>query len=96
MICVVGLLLVAALPRHRELLQVSLAIRTPWDNLVTQALATWYLVLQLLQPFALNVDPRLAVFHTWELRWVVALYGDAVVPFTWANVTSGGVSGSWS
>lgn len=73
LICIVGLLLVVALPRHRELLQVSLAIRTPWDNLVTQALATWYLILQLLQPFALNVDPRLAVFHAWEPRWVVAL-----------------------
>ncbi|MBK7729350.1 MAG: hypothetical protein IPJ33_12895 [Gammaproteobacteria bacterium] len=83
LICAVGLLLVAALPRHRELLQVSLAIRTPWDNLVTQALATWYLVLQLLQPFALNVDPRLAVFHTWELRWVVAL-GLWAVALAWS------------
>lgn len=26
------------------------------------------------------------------LRWIVALYGDAIVPFTWANVRSGRVS----
>lgn len=26
------------------------------------------------------------------LRWIVALYGDQVVPFTWANVSSGRVS----
>ncbi len=26
------------------------------------------------------------------LRWIVALYGDAVVPFTWAGVTSGSAS----
>lgn len=26
------------------------------------------------------------------LRWIVALYGDAVVPFTWANVASGRTS----
>ncbi|MBK7171608.1 MAG: tetratricopeptide repeat protein [Gammaproteobacteria bacterium] len=78
-----ALLLVAALPRHRELLQFSLATRAPFDNFVTQALATLYLLTRLLQPFALNVDPRLAVFQAWELRWVLAL-GLWCTALTWS------------
>jgi hypothetical protein len=72
LLAALAMLTLLALPRYRELLAVSLATRAPLDNLLTQALGTLYLLGQLLQPFALNADPRLPVFTGWELRWGLA------------------------
>lgn len=58
-------LLVLALPRYRELLAVSLATRDPLENLLSQASAIPWLLARLLQPFAIDPDPRLPVFAGW-------------------------------
>lgn len=62
---------VLALPRYRELLAFSFAIRTPLDNLPSQGGGVLYLLGQLLRPWALNADPVLPVFAGWNARWVL-------------------------
>lgn len=62
-VCLVCLVL--ALPRYRELLAVSLATRDPLDNLLSQGIAIPWLLGQLLQPYAIDPDPRLPAFAGW-------------------------------
>ena len=59
-----GLLVIAASPTYRHLLEVSLAARDLTDNLLTQVNAICYLGGQLISPWRLNADPDLAVFTT--------------------------------
>jgi hypothetical protein len=79
----VGGAAIASLPRYRELIAFSLALRDPLHNLVTQTGGSSWLLGQLLQPLALNADPRLPVFDGWTLRWVV-------------NVLAWGGAGCWA
>jgi len=68
-----GVVLLLALPRYRELLEVSLGIRSPLENLVTQSGALLYLLGQLLRPWALNADPQLPVFVAWSPWWMLSV-----------------------
>jgi hypothetical protein len=86
LLAIVGLALLLALPRFRELLGFSLALRDPLHNLVAQTGAWTWLLGQLLQPFALNADPRLPVFAGWDGRWLA--YGGAWTLATLWSVTS--------
>jgi hypothetical protein len=56
-----GLLVIAASPTYRHLLEVSLSVRGAIDNLLTQANALCYLAGQLILPWRMNVDPELPV-----------------------------------
>ena len=56
-----GLLVFAASPTYRHLLDVSLSARGTIDNLLTQANAVCYLAGQLLLPWRMNIDPDLPV-----------------------------------
>jgi tetratricopeptide (TPR) repeat protein len=56
-----GLIVLVASPTYRHLLDVSIATRTLWENLLSQANAVWYLAGQLLLPWRLNIDPDLPV-----------------------------------
>jgi tetratricopeptide (TPR) repeat protein len=57
-----GLLAIAASPAYRHLFEVSLALRSLAENLLTQANAICYLAGQLVFPWRLNADPDLPVF----------------------------------
>ena len=59
-----GLLVMAASPTYRHLLEVSLAERDLTENLLTQVNAICYLGGQLIFPWRLNADPDLPVFAT--------------------------------
>lgn len=78
--------LVLALPRYRELLAFSFATRDPLANLLSQATAIPWLIGQLLQPFALDPDPRLRTFTAWT-PLAVALTG------AWLAIVAGIVRG---
>ena len=54
-----GLLVMAASPTYRHLLDVSISTRGVIDNLLTQANAVCYLSGQLLLPWRMNIDPDL-------------------------------------
>jgi tetratricopeptide (TPR) repeat protein len=70
---------VLALPRYRELLAFSFAIRTPLENLLSQGGGVLYLLGQLLRPWALNADPVLPVFAGWNPRWVLVALASALL-----------------
>ena len=48
-------------PRYATLLQASLATRSPWQNLLTEANACWYALLLFVDPRRLNFDHDLPV-----------------------------------
>jgi tetratricopeptide (TPR) repeat protein len=56
-----GLLVIAASPAYRHLLDVSLSTRETIDNLLSQANAVYYLAGQLILPWRMNIDPELPV-----------------------------------
>jgi hypothetical protein len=56
-----GVLVIAASPTYRHLLEVSVSARGALDNLMTQANAVCYLAGQLILPWRMNVDPDLPV-----------------------------------
>lgn len=56
-----SLLVIAASPTYRHLLEVSLSARGMLDNLLTQAHAVFYLAGQLFLPWRMNIDPELPV-----------------------------------
>ncbi len=56
-----ALLVIAASPTYRHLLEVSVSARGAIDNLMTQANAVCYLAAQLILPWRLNADPDLPV-----------------------------------
>jgi hypothetical protein len=59
-----GLLVIAASPTYRHLLDVSLSARGMIDNLLSQANAICYLAAQLALPWRMNIDPELPVLTT--------------------------------
>ena len=61
LVLVCGLLVIAASPTYRHLLDVSLSARSVSDNLLTQAGAVCYLAGQLVRPWNMNADPELPV-----------------------------------
>ena len=56
-----GVLVIAASPTSRHLLEVSVSTRGAIDNLLTQANAVCYLAGQLMLPWRMNADPDLPV-----------------------------------
>ena len=56
-----SVVVIAASPTYRNLLEVSLAARGMLENLLTQTNAVCYLAVQLIAPWRLNVDPDLPV-----------------------------------
>lgn len=60
-VLVAGLLVMAASPTYRHLVEVSLSARGTIDNLLTQANAMCYLAGQFILPWRMNVDPELPV-----------------------------------
>ena len=61
LVLICGVLVMAASPTYRHLLDVSLSARGMIDNLLTQANAVCYLAGQLILPWRMNIDPELRV-----------------------------------
>lgn len=62
--------LVLAVPSYRRLLETSLSIRAPLDNLVAQVDAVAYLVAHPLLTLRLNFDPDLAAREAIDAAWI--------------------------
>lgn len=73
LIAVVAAVALLMLPWFRHLTSVSLATRPLADNLISQSAAVLYLLRQVIWPLALDVDPLLPLFTTWNAFWALTV-----------------------